>query len=170
MKNVLRGIFLTMIIGIAFISLTGCGKKDDIYSDADKIIKQVEKDYQKSIENNQSKKENKTNETKNEDDDIKLVSDDTKIVFNVQDVYYLIYYHNGNEITGLEHIYDYQDEETAKYVGAAIKTGYLEQEDVEKAEIKGTKLRIVYKKSAYEGETLESIKQTYSYLKEIQEN
>lgn len=162
MKKVLKSLFSILFICIISISLTACGN-NKIDNNVDDIINQSE--------NNNKKNDNNDNKTEEDEYDyIKLYSDDTKIVFNMENVYYIVYYHNGNDITGLEYIYDYPDAATARYTETVLKASYQDDSSVEKIEVKGKQLRVKFKESAYDGETLESVKRAYSYLKEVKEN
>lgn len=152
----MKKVLTTMLIVLSPFLLAGCGKE----ANDDDIINQVEN----------NKQENNKNISSNENSNLNLYSDDTRIVFNMQDVYYVVFYHNGTEIIGLEYIYKYPDIETAKIAETAIKQIYTASEDVEAIDLKGTEFRIKFKKSAYEGETVESIRLAYSYLEEMKKN
>ena len=106
----------------------------------------------------------------NEDlDNLELYSDDTKIVFNFNDIYQIVYYYSGNEITGLEWYYNYEDRTTASYAIASIKAG-LNDTDVESVTQNGKYVVVKFKESEYEGLTLEQVKTTFAYLEEIKKN
>lgn len=164
MKKFLKNLFAVLLICIVSLLVTGCGEKNN---DIDDIIDKVQNNNK---ENDDKKNSEDSKNTSNEYDDLKLYSDDTKIVFNMENVYYIVYYHNGNDITGLEYIYDYPDAATARYTETVLKASYQDDSSVEKIEVKGKQLRVKFKESAYDGETLESVKQAYSYLKEVKEN
>lgn len=149
-SKIMFGLTLTLVLAVL---LTGCGNKEN--SD----------DFSKNAQTKDNNLKNGDSKEPSTVDDMKLYSDDTKIVFNMQDVYYLVYYHNGHEITGLEYIYDYQDSAAAKSAAAVLKT--TQDENIEKIEAIGSKVKVVFKKEQYKGETLESVRQTYSYLEEI---
>lgn len=167
MKNNLSKLFVFVFLSFFILLLTGCGG-NKISDKAKDIINETEEQIKEDIEkDSEVEKENNTN---NELDDIKLYSDDTKIVFNMNDIYYAVFYHDGTNITGLEYVYDYQDLEVAKFNEKILKAGYETESDVEKVERVGTKIRIKYKEEAYRGQTLESVKESYSYLEEIKQN
>lgn len=162
MRKISKKLLAILLVCVVSISLTGCGS--NIKNELDNIVDQFEND------NNQDE-ENKGNENNsNKDDSMKLYSDDTKLVFNMEDLYYIVFYHNGNEVTGLEYIYDYPDIETVKFFEKTVKASYEADDSVEKVEVKGKQLRIKFKKSVYDGQTVESIKQAYSYLEEMKGN
>ena len=82
---------LFVVICMCFI-LVGCGcnrkeKKDD----KPKELTQIEK----TINN--------------------LYTDEKKLVYNNNDIYKIVYYYEEDEITGLEHYYEYKDEKEAEF-------------------------------------------------------
>lgn len=109
---------------------------------------------------------NDNSEAANAINDLKLYSDDSQIVFNMRDIYYIIFHHDGNNLTGLEYVYNYDDENIARLAMASIKATH-EGEDVEKVELKGSSLRVIFNEKAYENETLESVKESYAFLDEV---
>lgn len=144
MKRFFKGLFIVLSISLISVSMMGCGEKKNNTDDGNQLETETE-GY----------------------DNTELFSDDTKIVFNVQNAYYIIFHHNGTDITGFEYTYDYGDVETAKALEGSIKATYELDETVEKVERNGSKLKIIFKESEYKDLTLESIKETYSYLEEV---
>lgn len=119
--------------------------------------------------NNDAPIENTDNsENQGDADDLEnlnLYSDDTKIVFNFNDVYNIVYYYEGNEITGMEYYYNYQTSEVAAYAKAGIEAS--KDENVESVIQKGQYIIVKFNEKEYNDYTLEEIKQTYSYLEEV---
>lgn len=95
-------------------------------------------------------------------DSVELYSDDTKFVFKTNENTTGIYYHNGNDIIGYEVRVDYETSELAN----AAKLAYndYEEDDVESVSVNGKTLIVTFKKEAYQGTTLDEIKQAYSLL------
>lgn len=146
-KKLLVGLF-TIIICFA---LMGCGKQEVLNNGGE------------------TKVENEP-QNNNSEEILNLYSDDNKIVFNYTDVYYIIYYHEGEKITGLEYVYQYDNAETAKIAKTMLDSTYEEEDNVKDVVIKGKYIIITFTEEAYKDETLESVKTTYSYLEQIYKN
>lgn len=117
--------------------------------------------------------ENQNNDNKNNEDseeNIKLYSDDTKLVFNFNGVYQIVYYYSDDKITGLEYYYNYGDSATAKYAVTTLKSAYEQETNIKSVEQKGSYVIVKFTEKEYKDDTVEEIKQTYSYLEQIYEN
>lgn len=146
-KKLLVGLF-TIIICFA---LVGCGKEEVLNNEGGTT-------GENELQNN------------NSEENINLYSDDNKIVFNYMDVYYITYYHEGEQITGLEYVYKYDNSETAKIAKTMLDSTYAEDSNVKDLVVKGKYIIITFNEEAYKDETLEDVKTTYSYLEQIYNN
>lgn len=153
LKKILKNLFAILLISIISISLTGCDDKND-----DDIINNA---------NKQSEKNNTKKENEDVNDVVALYSDDTKMVFNVDDVYYMVYYHDGTKITGMEYVYSYPDVETAKFTETTLKSTYEKNDGVESVERSGKQIKILFDDDSYEDLSVEEVKKTYSMYEQI---
>ena len=140
-KKLLTGLFAIIMC----FALVGCGKE--------------EQKNQPENNNEQPKQE------ENNKDSVDLYSDDTRIVFST-DQGLIIFYYEGNKITGYHVYFDYEDNETATYALSTLE----KDEEVEKMYVRDKYLVFEYKESAYEYLTLEDVKKSYSYLEEVKKN
>ena len=135
--------------------LTGCGDKENT-EEAEKVV------------NNTTS--NTTEEVKKDVEKIELYSDDTKIVFKQVNGSYLVFYYEGDSITGYETYLDYEDTTTASVAYTVLKADHSAYENVEEILQKGQYVIIKFNNDAYSGYTLEEVKLTYSALEQIQKN
>ncbi len=98
-----------------------------------------------------------------------LYTDDTKLVYNNNDLYKIVFYYEGNNITGVEHYYDYKTESDAKLQYEKDKETYKNNTTIKT--IKQVDKYVVYVMSdtEYEGKTVEQVKNDYSYLVPVYE-
>ena len=151
-KKILIGLF-TIVMCFA---LVGCEKEKTPDNG---------KTQEQGNNNNSLEVNNKDSE---EEYNIKLYSDDTKMVFNFSNVYYITYYYSGDKITGLEYVYDCQNKETAKLMEASIKANYKAEDNIKSVERKSKYIIVTWTEEEYKDNTVEEIKETYSYLEQVQ--
>lgn len=144
-----KKILVCLFVSVMCFNLTGCGKEE-------------------ALNNEDIKKQVDSNTESEEDYNIKLYSDDTKMVFNFSGIYYVTYYYSGDKITGLEYVYDCGDKSTAKLTEASIKANYETVDNVKSVDRKGKYVIITWTEEEYKDDTVEEIKETYSYLEEVQ--
>lgn len=149
-----KGIIFSLLLIFMCFTLVGCTKEK---TDEDDILNQF----------NDNQQDNKEDE---EDYKIDLYSDNTKMVFDFSGVYKIVYYYNGDKITGLEYYFDYQDKSTAKYAVTAIKSQYEAEDNIKSVEQKGQYVIVKFTEEEYKDTTVEEIKQTYSYLEQVYDN
>lgn len=82
----------------------------------------------------------------------------------------MIYYYEGNNITGLEYIYTYDDVETAAFAETILKQTYNSNDTVKSFNRNGKQIKIVFKENSYDDLTVEGVKATYSMLEEMKKN
>lgn len=150
-KKLLVSIFIVVLC----FALTGCGNS---VSD---IIDDVTGDITNDIID--------TGDDNNATNGINLYSDNNKIVYNYYDAYFMVFYHDGTNITGEELYYNYQDVTTASYALASIKADMDDEEGIESVKQSGTYVIVKYDSSMYEGFTVETVRAAYAALDEVQE-
>ncbi len=142
----MKKIILCSLLFLMMLFATGCGKttEDDI---------------------NEYGNPEGTNETvnSNDNDKIELYSDNTKMVFQ-NGTSSLVYYYEGDKITGYHAYIDYGNAATANYVLSMLD----KDESIAKAYTKGRYVVIEYAESEYENTTTDEIRLLYSYLEEVQ--
>lgn len=138
------------IFAICFLSLLlvgcGCEKKKEKENNGDPVEKQIEKTI------------------------ASLYTDENKLVYNNGDVYKIVYYYEDNEITGLEHYYEYANEKEALEHYNKDKEELKNHASIKKIYLSGK--YVVYKLvgEEYEGKTVEEIKNAYPFLIPVYEN
>ena len=157
MKKLLKSLLGVFCVCVLLVGLTECGN--------------AENEEENNDINNQGEP-NAESDPEDVVDEVKLYSDDTKIVYNYSNIYYIVYYHDGTNITGLEFVYNYPDRETAAIALTTLKTTYEDSanENVESITQEGKQITIKFNEEEYKDDTLEEIKSTYSFLEEVQNN
>ncbi len=151
----MKKFILLIILLVATVGITGCGDNN--------------LDPLKDLENYNN--DNNDNNNNNDDDfNINLYSDDTKLVYDFSGIYKIVYYYSGDTITGLEYYYDYESAEMANIAIAGIKSTYSSEDNIKSIDRKGSVIIIKFKEEEFEDLTVEEVKRTYSFLKEVQEN
>ena len=143
-------VFIIGVIGVILcLVLAGCGeKKENTISDqSNQISNTIITDN--SIDNNLGI--------------IDLYSDDTKIVFKNSDLNTLVFYYEGDKITGYHAYIDYGDPLTANVALA----NYTYDESVDKVYTQGKYLIVEFKESEYSDLKTSDVRLVYSYLEEI---
>lgn len=99
-----------------------------------------------------------------------LYTDDSKLVYKVGDVYKIVFYYENNEITGLEHYYEYENETVAQEHYNKDKEELRNNASIKNIYLSGK--YVVYKLvgEEYEGKTVEEVKNAYPFLIPVYEN
>ena len=144
MKKVLS-IFAKCLLSLLLVGC-GCEKKKENENNEDTILKQIEKTISS------------------------LYTDDSKLVYKVGDVYKMVFYYKGNEITGLEHYYEYENEIVAQEHYNKDKEELKNNASIKNIYLSGK--YVVYKLvgEEYEGKTVEEVKNAYPFLIPIYED
>ena len=137
-----KRLIISLTIILFLVVITGCGKKEE---------NKVTEPPKEIIENKST-----------DDNIIDLYSDDSKIVFE-KDNSKLVFYYSGNKITAYHVYFDYETEKKANIAYKVLQGN----EKIAKSYTKGKYLIIEYNKSEYEKLTVDSVRKTYSSLKEI---
>lgn len=144
MKKVLS-IFVVCLLSLLLVGC-GCEKKKEKENNGDTIEQQIEKTISS------------------------LYTDDSKLVYKVGDVYKMVFYYKDNEITGLEHYYEYENEIVAQEHYNKDKEELKNHSSIKKIYLSGK--YVVYKLvgEEYEGKTVEEVKNAYPFLIPVYEN
>ena len=143
------------IMAIAFL-LTGCGNANQVNN--------------KEVVSNTNENQVVENNSNQETDKIELYSDDHKIVFKQVTGSYLVFYYEGNQITGYETYLDYEDSTTASVAVDIIKNDHENYQNVKSVSQKGQYVVVEYNENEYSAYSLDDVKSTYSLLEQVQKN
>lgn len=137
---------IIILVAVVFISLqlSGCGCEKD-KDEKGKNKTQIEM----TIEN--------------------LYTDEGKLVYNNNDIYKIVYYFSGDEITGLEHYYEYANETEAEAKYKEYKETLKNDASIKKITRSGKYVVYTMAGERYEGKTVEQVKNSYSYLVPVYE-
>lgn len=138
-----RKIYLIVVCMLIFV-LVGCNKNKDNDKDSNKNTK---------IENT-----------------IKdLYTDEEKLVYDNGGLYKLVFYYKDNEITGLEHYYEYENEAEAKKQYDIDKDSLKNNVSIKNISLSGKYVVYTMAADQYEGKKVDEIKSSYSYLLPVYE-
>lgn len=93
-----------------------------------------------------------------------LYTDEEKLVYDVSGIYKLVFYYSGNEITGLQHFYEYEDETKAKAKYELDKEDLKNNISIKEISLNGKYVVYTMAAGEYEGTTVDEVKSSYSYL------
>ena len=101
-----------------------------------------------------------------------LYSTENRAVFNLGNVYYLVYDFDGEKVSGLSYYYTYEDENAAQssynYFQNALRNNELSEiKDVKKD---GKYIILTVNEEEYTNTTKETVMEAYSYLELIYDN
>ncbi|HPZ00688.1 MAG TPA: hypothetical protein PLS28_04390 [Clostridiales bacterium] len=100
------------------------------------------------------------------DGEVKLVEEDGKLCY-LSDAATIVFYYEGDKITGHEMYVDYNDADTAKMAYQAIEQVCQESDDYESVSLKGNYVIMKYAKSEYDGMTVAQVKEEYKNFKQM---
>ena len=99
----------------------------------------------------------------------KMYTDNNKLVLAVGDIYKLVYYHDKDgKITGLEHYYEYKDENTANEKCEQDKESLKNNASIKNITCKGNYVIYTMSDTEWGDLTIDKVKSTYSYLTVIE--
>lgn len=93
-----------------------------------------------------------------------LYSDEDKLVYNNNDVYKIVIFYEGENVTLLQHYYEYSDEESAKEDYKEKFDLLKDNSQIKNITINGKYIIYTMNESEYEGKKLEDFKTSYSFL------
>lgn len=124
-----------------------------------------------SVNNTTNQTNSPSNEQKNTIEyfpDFKEVySDESRIVYNYKDDCRIIIHKNGNEITGIEHYYKFDNENIADKALGILTETYKTNNNIENIIQKGNYVKVIFKEEVYTNMPLNDIQNKYKDLKEI---
>lgn len=143
----MKKIFLSLFLVITLFMITSCGKENDNLdsNSGDSVL-----EHEQHV-----------------NDDIELYSDDTKYVFEMGNTKYVFYY-EGDTITAYHTYVNYGDSRTARYT-----YNFIKKEDypvADKYYVQGKYLVFEWNKSEYQNLKASTLRQAYSYMKEVKKN
>ena len=101
---------------------------------------------------------------------VDLYSDESKLVYKQSKGSYLVFYYDGNKITGYETYLDYEDEETASVAYEVLKEDHSAYNNVKNIKQNGQYVVIEYNEIEYAAYSLDDIKRINSALEEVKKN
>lgn len=104
---------------------------------------------------------------KDNNKEISLYSDKTKIVFDNNGYYKMVYYYEGDKITGIKHYYDLETEEKATEKLVKDKEDLKYNITIKSITQEGRYVIYTMAESEYKDLTVEKVKTDYSYLTEV---
>lgn len=138
-----RKIFILLVLIIFCLTITGCGNKSN--SNTTTATKST---------------------TVSDTWDFDYRTDDNKIVFNFSDVYYMVFYFDGQTVTDMWYVYDFKDIKTANTYIAIFQNQYKDDNNgIKRAYRRGTSVVIEFNGDQYKDLTRKQIEATFSYLK-----
>ena len=150
---------LLVVIALLFVGvLTGCKKdkpKDDVVTPTED---QTQKQAEEAIEKDQKRK---LETNYNNYEDFNVSQDDNKIEFQEGNSK-IIYYYQGDKITGYESYITFDSKEVAEVAVKAFNDG--SNPNIEKAYVDDKSVVIVYNEKAYQSKSLEDIKNEYEHV------
>ena len=100
-----------------------------------------------------------------------LYSNENRAVFNFENMYYLVYEFDGDNVVGLSYYYAFESESTATLATEHFKTKLsnkeLDPEQIEEITSAGSYVIITLKPSMYDETTKQDVMETYSYFEQI---
>lgn len=99
----------------------------------------------------------------------KLYSTNDKVVYNYNDKYKIVIHHENGRITGVEHYYNYKNNEEAIKAIGQLNIDYKNVENFNKIIQKDNIVKIVFKEDMFKNISLEKFKENYKALEEVLE-
>ena len=157
MKNKL--LISGILVGSLCLALTGCGEEKEIVTQNDEDLTYVIEDTSFTNEVNDV--------DQNSSDIIELYSDDSKLVYRSTDNTDLVFYHEGEKITGYETYITYEDS-----AAATLALNLLDKEDesIKNAYTRGKYLIVEYDESVYKDLTASAVRFAYGALRELKKD
>ena len=162
--------------------------KDDENKDYDNKNDNIKDDKNKDYDSkNDSVKDNENKDNENKDDENNedlsaitttefddywpdydnLASDEDRLVYNCDDEFKLIVHTDGDEVTGLEHMFKFASEDEALEGLEKIKQDYKDVDNVDKIILNDNLIKVLFNKLAFKDLTREDAKAMYEHLGEI---
>ena len=118
----------------------------------------------KDNEKNENKKETQIEKTiKN------MYTDEKKLVYDNNGIYKLVFYYKDDEITGLEHYYEYKDETEAEKKYKEDSENLKNNLSIKKISRSGKYVIYTMAGKEFEGKTVQEVKESYAFLLPVYE-
>jgi len=186
MKTKIKILLIALLSIVLCLVLTGCGEQQEVNeTDANKLAEEFVKAIMELDEGEESDASGEAVEgeyVEDEDGDLKeeegeeeevtdpyagtlteVYSDDSTLIYKDEDAY-MVFKHNGDEITGYSVYAEFDSEEEAKE--ALDEYNEDPDEDVINAYVDGNKVYLEYDKSVYEDLTLSTVKLMYTLMQD----
>ena len=142
--------------------------KDDENKDDENKDDENKDDENKDNENNEDFSDITTSEFDDYWPDYDtLASDEEKLVYNCDDEFKLIVHTDGDEVTGLEHMFKFANDDEALEGLEKIKQDYKNVDNVDKIILNDNLIKVLFNKLAFKDLTREDAKAMYEHLGEI---
>ena len=108
-------------------------------------------------------KDNKDNNNEKENE-IALYTDDSKLVYDNNGIFKVVFYHENNKVTKVEHYYEYADNESAKKEYEKFLVEYKSNISINSIKLNDKYVIFDVDITPYSNKTIEEIQETYSYF------
>lgn len=98
-----------------------------------------------------------------------MYTDENKLVYDNNGIYKLVFYYKDNEITGLEHYYEYKDETEAESKYKEDSESLKNNSSIKKISRSGKYVIYTMAGKEFEGKTVSEVKESYSFLLPVYE-
>lgn len=119
---------------------------------------------------NKDKNKEKNEGTQIEETIKDLYTDEEKLVYDNGGVYKLVFYFENDDITGLEHYYEYENEAEAKKQYDIDRETLKDNISIKNISLSGKYVIYTMAPEQYEGKKVSEIKNSYSFLLPVYEN
>ena len=96
-----------------------------------------------------------------------LISDEYREVYDSGEDYKIVIHHRGEEIIGVEHYYEFVDENTAQNKYDAIVAKYMYVDNSEKVIIDNNHIKVLFSNKMYEGQTFSEFNKNYDQYQKV---
>lgn len=98
-----------------------------------------------------------------------MYTDENKLVYDNNGIYKLVFYYKDNEITGLEHYYEYKDDVEAESKYKEDSEKLKDNLSIKKISRSGKYVIYTMAGKEFEGKTVQEVKESYSFLLPVYE-
>lgn len=98
-----------------------------------------------------------------------LYSTDNQIVYNYNDEYKVVVHYEGDQVTAIEHYYDFSTNEAATAAVEQLQLEYQNNENFDRIIQNDRYVKVLFKDDMYNNMSLTEIKEQYNNLEEVKE-
>ena len=99
-----------------------------------------------------------------------IYTDENRLVYESEEGYKVVIHHNEEEITGVEHYYDFKTEANAEANYDKVINKYVNEDYADVVIRNGQYIKMVYKEESYSGMTLSKFKERFADLKLVEKS